>query len=537
MRSTVHRVSTDGAPGVEFNTKPAAARSGRWVRHGSRVVLYERPPVSSLESELEAELESEVDRRSSDYIAWVQRSLNALASAGLDVDGQTGPLTQSAVRRFQEKHGLEVDGIVGEQTEAALIRQGAGSPPGAVAWPAPGASAPVAPVGGSSLGARAARIASEEWERWGRGSRKESDPALRTVLADYWKTGVGALPSGTSWWSDTPWSAAFISWVMKKAGAGADFKYSSSHTVYVHAAKQNREQGNAKAFKAYRISEVAPRVGDLVCQPRENSGITYDRLDGKHYASHCDVVTAVSPGSITIIGGNVGDSVSRKTLSTDAQGKLKSPFYAVVRVGDTAAAPARPAPSPPASGGLEPSGKAWVARFPTSRATTTLREPFRSNANRFIAALHAAGAKVTLNATLRPPERAYLMYHAYRIAKGLVPATAVPAQPGVNIRWAHVDSRGVYDDAASRRAAAEMVAAYGIVHAPAQRSKHIDGLAFDADITWSGPLSIVDGNGRRVTISSTPRTGADNRELHAVGASYGVRKLVGDQPHWSDSGG
>lgn len=36
------------------------------------------------------------------------------------VDGIFGPLTESAVRFFQRKHGLAVDGIVGKQTAAAI---------------------------------------------------------------------------------------------------------------------------------------------------------------------------------------------------------------------------------------------------------------------------------------------------------------------------------------------------------------------------------------------------------------------------------
>jgi murein DD-endopeptidase MepM/ murein hydrolase activator NlpD len=41
-----------------------------------------------------------------------------------DVDGVTGPLTRSAVRRLQARRGLTVDGIAGPQTRHALGRRG-----------------------------------------------------------------------------------------------------------------------------------------------------------------------------------------------------------------------------------------------------------------------------------------------------------------------------------------------------------------------------------------------------------------------------
>ena len=71
-----------------------------------------------------------VSRSSPDYIRWVQSSLNQIDSAGLAVDGISGPLTRAAVRSFQERRGLTVDGLLGPQPEAALIAAGALPPPG-----------------------------------------------------------------------------------------------------------------------------------------------------------------------------------------------------------------------------------------------------------------------------------------------------------------------------------------------------------------------------------------------------------------------
>jgi peptidoglycan hydrolase-like protein with peptidoglycan-binding domain len=48
------------------------------------------------------------------------RALNAATDAGLDVDGDFGSLTDSAVRDYQSSRGLEVDGIVEPATWGAL---------------------------------------------------------------------------------------------------------------------------------------------------------------------------------------------------------------------------------------------------------------------------------------------------------------------------------------------------------------------------------------------------------------------------------
>lgn len=299
-----------------------------------RCEAEERELFAGLADNFEWEGET-TDRSSAAYVSWVQRSLNRLQAAGLDVDGISGPLTRAAVKSFQTRKGLDADGIVGPITEAALVAAGADKPPLA-ASPAP-----------------------------------------------------------------APW-----------------------------------------------------------------------------------------PGA-----------------------------------------------SPPAGGPAQLSGSQWVAQFPTSRSTDDLAEPFRSNAKRFIAALTAAGAKVSLAATRRPAERAWLMHYAWAIAKdGLSPAS-VPANPAIPIRWVHTDAAGRVDLGASRAAAAAMVQGYGMAYPAALDSQHIRGLAFDADITWSGTLRIPDGRtGATKAISSTPSNGADNRDLHAVGASYGVIKLASDPPHWSIDG-
>jgi predicted chitinase/D-alanyl-D-alanine dipeptidase len=185
--------------------------------------------------------------------------------------------------------------------------------------------------------------------------------------------------------------------------------------------------------------------------------------------------------------------------------------------------------SPMAAAASNLSGADWVAQFPTSRSIDDLREPFRTACGAFVKAMRDAGATVTISATYRPPQRAYLMHWSWRIAKKEVDPALVTPMPGVDIQWVHGSL------AASRKAAAEMVAAYGMVHKAALNSRHTEAAAIDMTISWSGTLKIKLPNGQTRAIASQPRNGG-NAELVQVGAAYKVIKLPSDPPHWSDDG-
>ena len=187
---------------------------------------------------------------------------------------------------------------------------------------------------------------------------------------------------------------------------------------------------------------------------------------------------------------------------------------------------------------MELSGRAWVNRFPEVTNLDALVEPFRSNAKRFVGALTTAGATVTLKSVYRPVERAYLMHWCCLIARQQVNPTDVPALRGVEIQWAHPLPRpqvGI-DLAASRQAAGQMMRAYGIVYAPALKSRHTERKALDMEISWTGDLTITKADRTVVTIKSLPRTGHGNAEMQGVANSYGVYRLPADRVHWSSDG-
>lgn len=185
----------------------------------------------------------------------------------------------------------------------------------------------------------------------------------------------------------------------------------------------------------------------------------------------------------------------------------------------------------------ELSGPQWVSRFPGSNRTDTLIDSFRDSCNDFIAAIRNAGGTVVISATLRPPERAYLMHWAHKIYRNNVPPSEVPRKPGVHIDWVHPTL------AQSREAARRMIQGYGIgglaAHTPPSlNTLHTRGEAIDMTISWAGSLEIKNMDGSITTIASLPRTGM-NVELKSVGLTYGVKKFVGgasDRPHWSTTG-
>lgn len=151
-------------------------------------------------------------------------------------------------------------------------------------------------------------LAKEEHKAWNFGQTKEGSQDTIQRLRNYWQKGTDTKKDD-NYYINTPWSSAFISYLMKLAGAGDDFKYSTSHSVYISEAVKNRKENNNKKFKAYKPQEVKVDIGDLVCYPRQE-GVTYDSPSG--YLSHCDLVVSVKDNIATGIGGNVSNSVSKK---------------------------------------------------------------------------------------------------------------------------------------------------------------------------------------------------------------------------------
>jgi len=314
-------------------------------------------------------------------VATLQRCLAQLGYP-VTADGNFGPGTDRAVCAFQSKSGIPPDGVVGPRTKAAIAAAvGAGTQPSPAPMPSPMPST-------AGLGESIARVAEQEYRRWhASGKLQETDPAATPILQQYYREGVNrnvtaAELQSRPWQQGHPWSAVFVSWVMRTAGAGSSFRYSAAHQSYIAASRRNRLDGVASnPFWAYRATEVAPQVGDLICASRQDSGATYDNIaDPKARATHCDIVTEVRPGSLRVIGGNVNQNVDAKPIRTLPDGRLaldgkQSRFFAVIRCRGPVGAPApqpqpqppRPEPVPtPAPSGQQPTPAQFVATFATS---------------------------------------------------------------------------------------------------------------------------------------------------------------------------
>jgi len=118
------------------------------------------------------------------------------------------------------------------------------------------------------------------------------------------------------------------------AGGGDQFTYARAHATYIRACIKNRLEKKNSPFNGYRVNEVVPVVGDLVCTERSGSGANYDTIQQPQFReTHVDVVTEVGQGNLVTIGGNVGNSVSKTNVKTDSNGCVNAKgYFAVIKV-------------------------------------------------------------------------------------------------------------------------------------------------------------------------------------------------------------
>jgi len=220
------------------------------------------------------------------------------------------------------------------------------------------------PLTGEGLRRRIVDLAAQEWSFFGfavldygqaesfsrraRGSRGRwslltPTDAVRVAdtIAGYWTaTPEGAWIIGdqnerwnrsgveTRW--RTPWSAAFISWVMCESGLSEpeQFLRAVAHHRYIDQAIRARDgESPSAAFSAHDIGEIRISPGDLLCsgrRPAYRSVADRRRQMGEGARTHCDVVVALDTARdrIVAIGGNVRATVGLKLLPASSDEAL-----------------------------------------------------------------------------------------------------------------------------------------------------------------------------------------------------------------------
>ncbi|HET6161429.1 MAG TPA: DUF2272 domain-containing protein [Dongiaceae bacterium] len=207
------------------------------------------------------------------------------------------------------------------------------------------------------------RICGEELATFQNGQLTESDLAVFQRVGDYWNK-LAEQPDFRVWKGyngrsdceldasgkvienkNQPWSAAFISYIAAAAGAGANFHYGSSHSVYiVDALREAKKPFSTAKFVARRHAEYTPKVGDLIaCERRKDTDANFDTyidfVKAGRFEAHCDFVVEIDQqkkNAITI-GGNVGNSVSQKAWPLNVAGHIgdhdpNSPVASVICV-------------------------------------------------------------------------------------------------------------------------------------------------------------------------------------------------------------
>jgi len=182
--------------------------------------------------------------------------------------------------------------------------------------------------------------ARKEWIHWGRSTwnlttkvvrigHRDDDPVFAQYVIDNYNSVGGGSPSVSDIQNDLyPWSAVGISAIFKQAGFGkTELPFSQAHSKWIKPSVAARQTGAPALYHAFRLNEpeATPDLGDLV-------GYTYAKVSfvkaqayfdkTGSYKSHTDIVVARRAQEIDVIGCNVRDSVTIKTIPLTPSGHI-----------------------------------------------------------------------------------------------------------------------------------------------------------------------------------------------------------------------
>jgi hypothetical protein len=179
-------------------------------------------------------------------------------------------------------------------------------------------------VGGfmaSTFSQRLANIAMEEHQKY--HLIREQEEPLASQIQTYWK-GIVDFP-GVS----TPWSAVFISWCVRQAGATeSEFRFAAAHSRFVRKAIQNYKS-QLGVFQGRNVDDYAPKVGDILQNNRSGNAFDYSYASThSSYASHSAIVIEVGADNVGLylrtIGGNEGDTIGLREVRLNTDGHVKN---------------------------------------------------------------------------------------------------------------------------------------------------------------------------------------------------------------------
>lgn len=191
------------------------------------------------------------------------------------------------------------------------------------------------------------RVASQcltEFARFNKGRGRETKDPFAGFVGEYWHVGLNQKNiNGRTTFQDSKgrpfrpaWSSAFISFIMRKSGAGEAFFYHEGHIHYVVKSLRDAKNNNGAKFLGRDPRIHVPKVGDLINAGRgEARTVTFSNVlakygpkdvdKGNFMPTHSDIVVDVDRAKkkVTTIGGNVDvDTVGMKTWDLKSDGTL-----------------------------------------------------------------------------------------------------------------------------------------------------------------------------------------------------------------------
>ncbi len=192
-----------------------------------------------------------------------------------------------------------------------------------------------------------------DWAKVG-GKSPEKDPTMKEHIRKYWKStklSDSNVKSRVKNPSAEPWSAAYISWVMKDAG----FWGATSHDRYsrLDSSRNHKSKNDAGHWEVFSLmndyERIVIQVGDVLIQPRYVDGdygiksLVNKKVDGKVVKdadgnpvkemkavakpaiSHGDVVYRIDGGRAYLSGGNLDNTAkdTGRSLALTSNNTLK----------------------------------------------------------------------------------------------------------------------------------------------------------------------------------------------------------------------